>query len=71
MPMGANGLPDPAPSRPHAAAGNPVDLETGPGGDLFYAVFDGGAVHRIRYTAAGNAPASTLFRRNRRPDPPR
>jgi glucose/arabinose dehydrogenase len=31
---------------------NPVELVTGPGGDLFYLDFAGGAVHRLRYVGA-------------------
>ena len=41
-----------------AAAANPVDLQVGPGGDLFYADFDGGTVKRIRYTAGNQAPTA-------------
>jgi hypothetical protein len=32
-------------------AANPVDLQIGPGGDLFYADFDGGTIRRISFTA--------------------
>ena len=32
-------------------ASNPVDLEIGPGGDLYYVDFEGGAVRRIQYGA--------------------
>ncbi|MEO8247437.1 MAG: cell wall-binding repeat-containing protein [Chloroflexota bacterium] len=48
-----------------------VDLSIGPGGDLFYADFDGGTIHRIRYGApsavasasptSGAAPLSVHF----------
>ena len=41
-----------------ANAANPVDLQVGPGGDLFYADFDGGTVKRIRYTAGNQAPTA-------------
>ena len=41
-----------------ANAANPVDLQIGPGGDLFYADFDGGTVRRIRYTAANQPPTA-------------
>ena len=41
-----------------AGAANPVDLQVGPGGDLFYADFDGGTVKRIRYTAGNQAPTA-------------
>jgi glucose/arabinose dehydrogenase len=59
MPRGANGDPDPARRQtflPNAAS--PVDLQIGPGGDLFYADITGGAIHRIRYTAAPTAVAA-------------
>jgi glucose/arabinose dehydrogenase len=32
---------------------NPVTLVTGPGGDLFYLDFAGGALHRLRYVGSG------------------
>jgi glucose/arabinose dehydrogenase len=52
MKKGTNGLPDPTRlSTFVAGAANPVDLQIGPGGDLFYADFDGGTIRRIRYTA--------------------
>ena len=44
-----------------AAASNPVDLQVGPGGDLFYADFDGGTVKRIRYTAGNQAPSAVAM----------
>jgi PKD repeat protein len=37
------------------AAAGPVDLQIGPGGDLFYVGFDDGTIRRIRYFA-GNQP---------------
>ena len=47
---GANGLPDPA-NRANflLGAASPVDLNTGPGGDLFYADLNGGTIRRIRF----------------------
>jgi glucose/arabinose dehydrogenase len=62
MPADATGNPDPSRIQTFApSAGNPVDLEIGPGGDLFYADLDGGAIHRIRYTATGNqAPTAAI-----------
>jgi glucose/arabinose dehydrogenase len=42
-----------------AGASNPVDLQLGPGGDLFYADFDGGTIRRIRYTT-GNRPPTAV-----------
>ena len=61
---GADGQPDPGSVRVFAqAAGSPVDLTTGPGGDLYYVDYGivngdvvpgAGGVHRIKYT--GSAP---------------
>ena len=54
---GANGLPDPATRATFAAgAAGPVDLQIGPGGDLFYVDFNGGTIRRIRYTGGNQAP---------------
>jgi Ca2+-binding RTX toxin-like protein/glucose/arabinose dehydrogenase len=72
MLAGQNGLPDPASRLTFVAgAANPVDLQIGPGGDLFYADFDGGTVRRVRYLAptaaaradktAGPAPLTVAF----------
>ena len=48
---GSNGLPDPTTIETFVAgAGHPVDLEVGPGGDLFYVDLDDGQIHRITYT---------------------
>jgi glucose/arabinose dehydrogenase len=41
-----------------AAAANPVNLENGPGGDLFYVDFDGGTIRRITYTSANQPPVA-------------
>jgi glucose/arabinose dehydrogenase/PKD repeat protein len=64
---GTNGLPDPSRLQSFVgvdatggAAGHPVDLKIGPGGDLFYVDMDDGAVHRITYTAANQAPAAVV-----------
>ena len=73
MPQGANGDPDPAQRATFVAgAANPVDLQIGPGGDLFYVDIVGGTVHRISYSAAptaviaasprsGSAPLTVTF----------
>ena len=62
MPVGTNGLPNPSAVQAfEPGAGNPVDLEIGPGGDLFYADLDGGAIHRVRYTATTNAPPTAVI----------
>ena len=68
---GSNGLPNRATIQTFVtAASNPVDLETGPGGDLFYVDHEGGAIHRItvesttaptaRITAVPTAGATPL-----------
>jgi glucose/arabinose dehydrogenase len=65
MLAGADGLPNPATIQTlvgvdsgGAAAGHPVDLEIGPGGDLFYVDMEDGTVHRIVYTAANQPPTA-------------
>ena len=46
-----NGLPDPANRRTfEAAAANPVDLQIGPDGNLYYADLDGGTIRRITWS---------------------
>jgi glucose/arabinose dehydrogenase len=64
---GTNGLPDPSRLQSFVgvdatggAAGHPVDLKTGPGGDLFYADMDDGTVHRITYAAANQPPTAVI-----------
>jgi glucose/arabinose dehydrogenase/PKD repeat protein len=64
---GSNGLPDPAKLQSFVgvdstggAAGHPVDLKIGPGGDLFYVDMDAGSIHRITYTAANQAPTAVI-----------
>jgi glucose/arabinose dehydrogenase/chitodextrinase len=58
---GGTGLPD-ANSRQTfvAQAANPVDLQTGPNGDLFYADFDGGTIRRVRFLGSNNAPVAAI-----------
>ena len=56
MPTGSDGLPDVSKRRTFVAgAAQPVDLEIGPGGDLFY-VDLGGTIRRIRYFNANQPP---------------
>jgi glucose/arabinose dehydrogenase len=51
MPNGPDGLPDKQQVRIFTTlAKAPVDLEAGPGGDLFYTDLKDGTVHRITYT---------------------
>ena len=48
MLQGSNGLPDPSNRRTfEAAALNPVDLQIGPDGNLYYVDFDGGTIRQI------------------------
>ena len=64
---GTNGLPDPSRLQSFVgvdaaggAAGHPVDLKIGPGGDLFYVDMDDGTIHRITYTAANQPPNAVI-----------
>jgi uncharacterized repeat protein (TIGR01451 family) len=58
---GSNGLPDKSQISTFAtSAANPVDLEIGPGGDLFYVDFDGSAIRRIQYFGNNQPPVSVL-----------
>jgi glucose/arabinose dehydrogenase len=64
---GTNGLPDPSRLQSFVgvdttggAAGHPVDLKIGPGGDVFYVDMDDGTVHRITYTAANQPPTAVV-----------
>ena len=57
MGSGTGGLPDPARrSTLVAGAAGPVDLESGPDGDLFYVSLNGGTIHRITYSAINQPP---------------
>jgi glucose/arabinose dehydrogenase/PKD repeat protein len=57
MLKGADGRPAPGQIRTFvAAAANPVNLENGPGGDLFYVDFDGGTIRRIQYFSVNQPP---------------
>jgi len=59
MLKGADGRPAPGQIRTFVApAANPVNLETGPGGDLFYVDFDGGTIRRIQYFSANQPPTA-------------
>jgi PKD repeat protein len=51
MPAGSNGLPDAAQMRVMVTGAKLVSLQTGPGGDVFYADFDAGLIRRISYLA--------------------
>lgn len=55
---GADGIPDPGDvSTFLTGAANPVDLQIGPGGDLFYVDF-GGTIRRISFADDNQAPAA-------------
>jgi glucose/arabinose dehydrogenase len=41
-----------------AGAANPVDLQVGPSGELYYADFDGGTIRRVEYAAPAAARAA-------------
>ena len=57
MPKGANGQPDPTQRVAFApGAANPVDLQIGPNGDLFYVDFDTSSVRRITAVGGANQP---------------
>jgi glucose/arabinose dehydrogenase/PKD repeat protein len=51
-------------------AANPVDLRIGPGGDLFYADFDGGTIRRVTFTAANQPPTAVATATPRTGDAP-
>ena len=58
---GANGLPDPATRATFVAgAAGPVDLQIGPGGDVFYVDLSGGTIRRIRHTSGNQAPTAVI-----------
>jgi PKD repeat protein len=59
MHKGTTGLPDKASIETFdAPAAAPVDLEIGPGGDLFYVDLDGGTIRRISYSDSNHAPTA-------------
>ena len=61
MLAGVNGLPDKSTIVTMVApAANPVELEIGPGGDVFYADFDGGTIRRISYSASNLSPTADI-----------
>ena len=57
---GGGGLPDAGNRATFVAdAANPVDLEVGANGDLFYVDFNGGTVRRIQYFASNQPPIAS------------
>jgi glucose/arabinose dehydrogenase len=62
MPADANGIPDPSHVATFAAnlSGGSVNIERGPGGDLFYVDYDGGRIQRIAYFGGNQPPLVDL-----------
>jgi PKD repeat protein len=59
MLKGADGHPAPGQIRTFVAgAANPVNLEMGPDGNLYYVDFDGGTIRRISYFASNQPPTA-------------
>ena len=59
MLRGANGLPDPANIQTFVAgAQNPVELQFGPNGDLYYVDLENGSVRRVRSVTTNHAPVA-------------
>jgi glucose/arabinose dehydrogenase len=59
MPKGSDGNPAPGLVRTFVAgAANPVNLQVGPTGELFYVDFDGGTVRRISYASSNQPPVA-------------
>jgi PKD repeat protein len=57
----ATGVPDPGTRAVfRSGAASPVDLQIGPGGDLFYADIVGGTIRRIRFSAGNQPPTAVL-----------
>jgi glucose/arabinose dehydrogenase len=60
MQKGTDGLPSPGQLKPFVQdAENPVELEIGPNGDLFYVDFEGGTIRRIQHAAANQPPIAS------------
>jgi uncharacterized repeat protein (TIGR01451 family) len=57
---GAGGLPDPGTKTTFLApAANPVDLQVGPDGALYYPDFDGGRIQRIAFFSSNQPPVAS------------
>lgn len=68
---GANGLPDPSKLTLFASkTGTIVDLQFGPGGDLWYADIEGGTIRRIGFSATNHPPAAVLAAQPTSGNPP-
>lgn len=61
MQLGANGQPDPGKLVTLASGvSRPVQLLSGPGGNLYYVAFDSGELRRITYTSGNRAPKAVV-----------
>ena len=59
MLRGADGLPDPANIQTFVAgAQNPIELQFGPNGDLYYVDLENGSVRRVRSVTTNHAPVA-------------
>jgi glucose/arabinose dehydrogenase len=68
---GTNGLPDPTKVRLfHSHTGTAVDLQFGPGGELWYVDLEGGTVNRVGYSASNHPPVPVLQAAPTSGDPP-
>ncbi|HYY21106.1 MAG TPA: PKD domain-containing protein, partial [Thermoleophilaceae bacterium] len=71
MQPSGGGLPNPSNIKTFVAgAATPVDLETGPGGDLFYVDLTGGTVRRIEFPAGNHPPTAVVGATPRSGDAP-
>jgi glucose/arabinose dehydrogenase/PKD repeat protein len=58
---GADGLPDPSTMTPFVSGASfPVQLTTGPAGDVFYVNINDGAIHRIEYGVPNEPPVAVI-----------
>jgi glucose/arabinose dehydrogenase len=56
-----NGVPDPAKIDVVVReAGNPVDLQAGPNGDIFYVDHEAGQIHRLTFAEGNTAPVAQI-----------
>jgi glucose/arabinose dehydrogenase len=69
---GAGGRPDRSSVKTFVTttAGTPVDLEIGPGGELWYVDHLGGKIRRIGYSASNNPPTAAVWAAPTEGDPP-